>query len=93
MQIKETYRNNYCRVLKVSLQAGEKTPLHKTTSEAFIINTKGRGKISFEDREIILSKGESVLIKANVQHKLEILQSMEASIILDADAKISYLNN
>ncbi|HTM67227.1 MAG TPA: cupin domain-containing protein [Flavipsychrobacter sp.] len=91
MEMKEAYRNERFKVLNVSLNFGEAMPLHQASSDAFIIGRKGKGKISFADREVFLSAGETVLIKANEPHKMDILEDFSSSIILEPDAKINFV--
>jgi len=91
MEMKEAYRNERFKVLNVSLAFGEAMPLHAASSDAFIIGRKGKGKISFADREVILSAGETVLIKAREPHKMDIIEDFSSSIILEPDAKIEFV--
>ena len=92
MELKEAYRNERFKVLNVSLNLGEAMPLHAASSDAFVIAKKGKGKIGFADREVILSQGETILIKANEPHKMEILEDFSSSIILEPDAKINFVS-
>jgi len=92
MEMKETFRNEHFKVLDVSLNLGESMPLHEASSDAYVINKKGRGKISFSDREVIIAEGESVHIKAHEPHRLEILEDFRSSIILEPDAKIEFVH-
>ncbi|MBS1588666.1 MAG: cupin domain-containing protein [Bacteroidetes bacterium] len=91
MQMSETYRNDRYKILEVTLSAGEAMPLHQASSDAFVIARKGKGKISFNDRTIILSEGESYLIPAHEQHKLEILNDFKSNIVLAAEATIDFV--
>lgn len=91
MEMKEAYKCERFKVLNVSLLAGETMPLHKASSDVFVINRKGKGKISFADREVVLSEGDSILIKANEPHKMEILENFSSSIILEPDAQINFV--
>jgi len=91
MEMKESYRNERFKVLNVSLNLGESMPLHKATSDAYVIAKKGKGKVSFSDREVVLSQGDSLLIKAQEQHKMNILEDFSASIILEPEANIEFV--
>lgn len=91
MNMKEAYKNGHFKILDVSLNAGEKMPLHKATSDAFIINRKGKSKIIFTDKEVVLNPGDNYIIQANQPHQLEILEDFEASIIFEPDAHIDFL--
>lgn len=88
--MKEVFANTKYKVLRVALNVGESMPLHHATCNAFVINNKGKGKISFSDREVILSQGESILIPANEPHKMEILEDFISFIILDSDGHIDF---
>lgn len=90
MEMKEVYSNDKYKVLSVTLNKNESMPKHHATSDAFLIGKKGKGKISFVDREVILSQGETLLIKANEPHQMEILEDFASCIILDSDGKIEF---
>jgi quercetin dioxygenase-like cupin family protein len=92
MEMKQLYGNGRYKVLSVTLSVGEAMPLHHATSDAFIIGKKGRGKISFADRQVILSQGDTLLIKANEPHQMEILEDFSSCIILEHDATINFTN-
>ena len=92
MTIIEVDSDDQYKVLNVTLNAGEAIPLHHATSEAFLIGRKGKGKITFADREIFLSKGEMLLIKANEPHKMEILEDFSSYIVLDLNGSIKFGN-
>ncbi len=91
MEMKEIYTCEKYKVLNVTLNVGEKMPLHEATSNAFLICKKGKGRVIFSDKVIEISIGDTLLIKANDQHKMEILQDFSSNIILDPDAKINFL--
>ena len=40
MEIKEPYRNNYYKVMEVTLNSGEAMPLHEAAYDAFIYGKK-----------------------------------------------------
>ena len=40
-------------------------PVHKATSDAFIIVKNGKGKIIFSDAEVGLQQGSTLMIPAN----------------------------
>lgn len=91
MEMKEIYAAENYKVFNVTLNKGEKMPLHKASSNAFLICKKGKGRIIFSDREQYLSANETLLIKANVPHKMEIIEDFCSNIILDNDGKIDFL--
>lgn len=90
MKMEESYANESYKVLSVSLRVGEAMPLHQATSDAFIVCKKGKGKISFSDHEIILSQGETLLIKARQPHKLEVLEDFSSCIVLNQEGRIEF---
>ncbi|HET7115544.1 MAG TPA: cupin domain-containing protein [Hanamia sp.] len=92
MEMREVYSCDKYKVLNVALNVGEKMPLHEATSDAFIICRKGKGLITFSDRIADIFQNETLLIKAHEQHKLEILEDFSASIILENDGKINFIN-
>ena len=87
MEMKEIYSNEKYKILNVTLNVGEKMPLHEATSDAFIICRKGKGRITFEDRIVDLSNGDTLLIKAHDKHKMEILEDFCSCITLENDGK------
>lgn len=91
MEMKEVYSCNKYKVLHVTLNMGEKMPLHEATSDAFLICKKGKGRITFKDRVVDVSIGDTLLIKSHQQHKLEILEDFAACITLENDGKINFI--
>lgn len=90
MEIIEIERDDNYKVLTVTLTVGESIPLHHATSEAFLIGRKGKGKITFADREVILSEGKTLLIKANEPHKMDILEDFSSYLVLDLNGAIKF---
>jgi len=93
MEMKEIYSCENYKVLNVALNVGENMPLHEATSNAFLICKKGKGRITFSDKVIDVSMGDTLLIGAHDQHKMEILEDFCSNIILDSDAKINFLKS
>ena len=92
MEMKESFRNEHFKVLEVSLNVDESMPLHEASSDAYVINRQGKGRLIFSNREVIISQGESVLIKAREPHRLEILEDFRSSVILKPDAEIEFVH-
>ena len=90
MEMKEIYSCDKYKVLSVTLNVGEKMPLHEATS-AFLICRKGKGRITFSDRIVDLYQGETLLIKAHEQHKMEILEDFCSCITLENNGKINFI--
>ncbi|HEU5364803.1 MAG TPA: cupin domain-containing protein [Hanamia sp.] len=88
--MKEVYSNDKYKVLNVTLNVGEKMPLHEATSDAFLVCRKGKGRITFSDRIVDLCLGETLLIKAHEQHQMEILEDFCSCITLENDGKIKF---
>ena len=91
--MKEAYSCDKYKVLDVTLNFGEKMPLHEATSDAFLICKKGKGRITFSDRIVEIYQGDTLLINAHEQHKLEILEDFSSCIILENDGKINFIKN
>lgn len=91
MEMTEVYSCDKYKVLNVALNIGEKMPLHQATSDAFLICKKGRGRITFSDRIVDIRQGETLLINANEQHKLEVLEDFCSCITLENDGKINFV--
>ena len=91
MEMKEVYSCDKYKVLSVTLNVGEKMPLHEATSDAFLVCRKGKGRITFSDRKVDLCQGETLLIKAHEQHKMEILEDFCSCITLENDGKIVFM--
>ena len=58
--MKKLFSNNYYKVMEVALNVGETMPLHKATSDAFIIVKEGSAKIIFSDVEVELHQGSTL---------------------------------
>jgi len=93
MEMKEAYSCDKYKVLDVTLNIGEKMPLHEATSDAFLICKKGKGRITFSDRIVEICQGDTLLINAHEQHKLEILEDFNSCITLENDGKINFIKN
>jgi quercetin dioxygenase-like cupin family protein len=91
MEMKEIYSCDNYKVLNIILNAGEKMPLHEATSNAFLICKKGKGRITFSDRVVDVCANETLLIKANEHHQVEILEDFCSNIILESDGKINFV--
>ena len=92
MEIIEVDSNDQYKVLSVSLNAGEMIPLHHATSDVLLIGRKGKGWITFTDRQITISEGESLLIKAYEPHRLEIREDFSSYLVLDLNAVLKFSN-
>ncbi len=90
MEMKEIHRSDRYKVLSVTLKVGEQMPLHEASSDAFVILKKGKGRVSFADRQVELCAGETLLIRAHDQHRMEVLEDFSSCIILDSDARIEF---
>ena len=93
MEMIELYSCEKYKVLDVFLAKGEKMPLHQATSDAFLICKKGKGRITFSDRIIEIGQGETLLINANEQHKLEVLEDFNSCITLENDGQIRFIRS
>lgn len=91
MEMKRLFSNNHYKIMEVALSAGEKMPLHKATSDAFIIVKEGTGKIIFSDNEAVLQQGSTIAIPANKEHQLQITETFKACIVFASEAEIKFL--
>lgn len=91
MEMTEVYSCDKFKVLNVTLNIGEKMPLHRATSDAFLICKKGKGKITFSDRIVDIRQGETLLINKNEQHKLEVTDDFCSCVILENDGRINFI--
>lgn len=92
MEIIEVDSNDQYKVLSVSLHAGEGIPLHHATSDALLIGRKGTGRIIFADRQVTISQGDSLLIKADEPHRLDINEDFSSYLVLDLNGVIKFNN-
>jgi quercetin dioxygenase-like cupin family protein len=90
MEMIETCRTGRFKILNVSLELGEAMPWHTATSDAFVIARKGKGKVTFADREVVLSAGDTLLIPALHRHKMDVIEAFSSSVILEPEAKIEF---
>lgn len=86
----EACRTERFKILNVSLGMGESMSWHTASSDAFVIARKGKGKVSFSDREVILSAGDTLLIPATQRHRMDVLEPFSSSVILAPEAKIDF---
>jgi quercetin dioxygenase-like cupin family protein len=92
MEMKKLFSNDHYKVMSVILNAGESMPLHKATSDAFLIVKDGIGKIIFSDNEVELRQGSTIMIPADKEHQLEVTEAFNAYVIFAADGEIKFLN-
>jgi quercetin dioxygenase-like cupin family protein len=93
MEMNKLFGNAHYKVMNVLLNSGESMPLHRATSDAFLIINTGAGKLIFSDNEIELKEGSTISIPANKIHKLEVTTAFEAYVIFSADGEIQFMNN
>ena len=91
MEMKEIYSCDSYKVLQVVLNVGEKMPLHKASSDAFLICKKGKGRITFSNKVVEVCHNETLLIKANEPHQMEVLEDFCSNIILESTGRISFI--
>jgi mannose-6-phosphate isomerase-like protein (cupin superfamily) len=91
MEMKQLFSNSHYKILEVWLKKDELMPLHKATSDAFIIVKSGTGKIIFDDSEVELFQGVTQLIPEDKHHKLQVTGTFNACIILASQAEIKFL--
>ena len=91
MEMKKIFSNNYYKVMEVALNIGETMPLHKATSDAFIIVKEGTAKIIFSDTEAELHQGSTFAIPANKEHKLQVIEAFKAFVVFASDGEIKFL--
>ncbi|MEP6465098.1 MAG: cupin domain-containing protein [Parafilimonas sp.] len=89
--MKKLFSNEYYKVMEVALNSGEAMPLHKATSDAFIIVKRGTGKIIFSDNEVALQEGSTLLIPCGKEHKLQVSDTFNACVIFAPDAEIKFV--
>lgn len=87
----EVYNCDDYKVLNVVLNVGEKMPLHEASSDAFVICKKGKGRVTFSDKVVDICANETLLIKANEPHRLEVLEDFCSNIILGSSGRIRFL--
>jgi quercetin dioxygenase-like cupin family protein len=92
MEMKKLFSNDHYKVMSVILNAGESMPLHKATSDAFLIVKDGIGKIIFSDNEVELRQGSTIMIPTDKEHQLEVTEAFNAYVIFAADGEIKFLN-
>jgi quercetin dioxygenase-like cupin family protein len=92
MEMKKLFSNDHYKVMSVILNAGESMPLHKATSDAFLIVKDGIGKIIFSDNEVELRQGSTIMIPADKEHQLEVTEAFNSYLIFAADGEIKFLN-
>lgn len=90
MEMKKLFSNAHYKIMEVTLDTGEEMPLHKATSDAFIIVREGAGTITFTDHKVDLQQGSSQLVPAHKEHTLHINENFKACIIMAPEAEIKF---
>ena len=91
MEIKKIFESTSFKVVSVTLKKGESMPNHKATSEAFVIVKRGKGRIIFDDKEIVLQQDSTQLIPANENHTLEVMEDFSACIVFPVEGEIEFI--
>ncbi|MEO8415891.1 MAG: cupin domain-containing protein [Ginsengibacter sp.] len=91
MKMKQLFSNSHYKIVEVWLKKDELMPLHKATSDAFMIVKSGTAKIIFDDSEVELFQGATQVIHGYKQHKLQVTGTFNACIILASEAEIKFL--
>ena len=81
---------NSLKTLQISARAGMIMPLHHATAETVIVVQEGTAVLKMPVAEHVLSKGESIIIPALIDHTLEIMTDFKAIAIMDSGAKIEF---
>ena len=92
MEMNKLFGNSHYKVMNVALKPGESMPLHKTTSDAFIIVKTGLARLIFSDKEVELQQGSTAVIPAHKEHQLQVKDAFNAYIIFAAEGEIKFLN-
>jgi quercetin dioxygenase-like cupin family protein len=92
MEMKKLFGNHHYKVMNVILNAGESMSPHKATSDAFLIVKEGNGKIIFLDSEVELQQGSTIIIPADKEHKLKVINAFNAYVIFAAEGEVKFLN-
>ncbi|MCM4167267.1 L-ectoine synthase [Arenibacter antarcticus] len=78
------------KILQINALAGTEMPLHHSTKEAVIVVQEGEAFLNAEGKEYFLEKGSTLLIPANMEHSLKILENFKAVAIMAKDSTIHF---
>jgi quercetin dioxygenase-like cupin family protein len=84
--------NDHYRVVTVDLLAGTNMPRHIATSDAYLIVEDGSALLIYAGETYELNKGNNIMIPANREHILRVINDFKGYIILANNATISYFN-
>lgn len=79
-------------VIRVNAKKGMKMPTHHATSEAVIIVEQGEANLQLPDNKEVLIKGKTVILPANQDHSLDIVEDFQAVVIMGAEGEIKFDN-
>ncbi|HWJ30342.1 MAG TPA: hypothetical protein VNS32_27660 [Flavisolibacter sp.] len=84
--LEKLYQNNNFKVAMLSLKANQSIPSHKTASEVYFIVVKGKGQISFSDRQFELLEFTSIIIPSAEIHKVDAYEDLRALLVITDQA-------
>lgn len=69
-------------LIKRIVSTGQTTDWYNQTEDEFVMLLEGKAKLEFEERELTLSPGDTVLIKAHDKHRVSYTSSQPPCIWL-----------
>lgn len=81
---------NTFKVLHVKGVKGAEMPSHFSTKEAVIIVLQGEAILSLTEKKIHLKAHDSAIIPANEIHTLQIIETLQADVIMEIDSDIKF---
>ena len=78
------------KVFEVSGKTGMVMPQHHSTLEAVVTIKSGKANLIFKDSEFLLQTGTSFLIPAGKSHVLEILEDLQAVVVMLVDSELKF---
>jgi quercetin dioxygenase-like cupin family protein len=88
--MKQLQENQNFRVVKIELKADACMKRHIATSEACVLVEEGSALLIYAGETYELNKGETLVIPANEQHMLRVINDLKAWIVLANGAEIRY---
>lgn len=93
MEIVESYKGGYHKILKIAISAGQSMEEHYATTDAFIIVLEGKAKLIFKNRKIDLMAESVFLIPALKAHLLNVTEDLKAYLVLGSMGNIEPIKN
>lgn len=82
--------NRAVKIIPVSYAAGTNMARHVATCDAYLIAEEGNALLIYANEQCEVSKGSFIMIPANEEHLLKVIEDFKGFIILEYDGVINF---